>query len=178
MTKTGRPCSICTHAYHDKIDDAILAGASKTELATKYKVTWQSLMRHEKDHMLTPRQYKEPERSPIRRAARRDSADPQNSVDIALELENLCLEAFDILEAAKAEGKAGMALDAIARATKTLEVLARVVGELKDVRINITVQPVWISLRQNIITALEPYPEARIAVARAIEEGESCLPTT
>ena len=54
-----------------------------------------------------------------------------------------------------------------------LELLGRALDRIKDVppiQINLLVNPQWIELRTVIINALEPYPEAREAVVRAIRE--------
>jgi hypothetical protein len=52
------------------------------------------------------------------------------------------------------------------------ELLARLVGQLKDspgLNVNVILSPQWITLRTVLLGALEPYPDARLAVAQAIE---------
>ncbi len=50
------------------------------------------------------------------------------------------------------------------------ELLARIIGQLKDPTVlNLTVHVEWIQLRGVILRALDHYPDARIAVAEALE---------
>lgn len=50
------------------------------------------------------------------------------------------------------------------------ELLARIIGQLKDPAVlNLTVHVEWIQLRGVILRALDPYPDARLAVAEALE---------
>ncbi len=53
------------------------------------------------------------------------------------------------------------------------ELLARLLGQLKDspsLNVNVILSPQWVGLRTVLLHALDPYPVARLAVARAIEE--------
>ena len=52
-----------------------------------------------------------------------------------------------------------------------MELLAKVEGQLKDTpQINITLSAEWIELRTIMLTALDPFPEAKLAVANALHE--------
>jgi hypothetical protein len=54
-----------------------------------------------------------------------------------------------------------------------LELLGKALDRIRDappVQVNILVNPEWIALRTTIISALEPYPEAREAVVHAIRK--------
>ncbi|MCK5614029.1 hypothetical protein KAR91_69845 [Candidatus Pacearchaeota archaeon] len=51
---------------------------------------------------------------------------------------------------------------------KHIHLIATLVGSISNTSINVTNQPVFIELTQNIIQALEPYPEARQKVAEHI----------
>jgi hypothetical protein len=48
------------------------------------------------------------------------------------------------------------------------ELLARIRGELPEPTTAVLVSPAWLELRQRILTALDPYPKARQAVAAAV----------
>jgi hypothetical protein len=62
-----------------------------------------------------------------------------------------------------------LALKAIARAEKQLELQGKLLGELNEApTVNLLAVPEWFSLRSTIIAALEPYPEAKQAVVRAL----------
>jgi hypothetical protein len=60
-----------------------------------------------------------------------------------------------------------LALQAAAHVTKWAEIWARVQGEL-DTHIDISVHPDWITLQKTLMHTLQPYSEARYAVAEAI----------
>ena len=50
-----------------------------------------------------------------------------------------------------------------------MELLAKVEGQLKDTpQINFTLNAEWIELRTIMMTALDSYPEAKLAVANAL----------
>lgn len=62
-----------------------------------------------------------------------------------------------------------LVLKASARLETQLELVARLIGELRtDTTINVHLSPEWVQLRTGILRALEPFPDARLAVARAL----------
>ena len=77
-----------------------------------------------------------------------------------------------MLERATADENDELALKAIARAEKQLELQARLIGELKDApTINIVLSPAWVAIQNAVVVALDPWPEARLAVAAALEHA-------
>ena len=59
---------------------------------------------------------------------------------------------------------------------KQVELLAKLSGELQqEGTVNLHLNPEWVELRTVIVQALDPYPEAKTAIVRAIaarrEEG-------
>jgi hypothetical protein len=80
--------------------------------------------------------------------------------------------ALDILGKAEEAGELRTALGAIREARGNLELLAKLLGELDERPVvNLNLSPEWLELRAVIVTALEPHPEARGAVLRALESG-------
>ena len=80
-------------------------------------------------------------------------------------------EARRFKEMAEADGNVDLALKAVDRALKCVEIYAKVRGIINDApQITIINNPEWVELRTLIITALEPYPEAREAVVHAIRQ--------
>lgn len=52
-----------------------------------------------------------------------------------------------------------------------LELLGKLLGELKDTAtVNVLILPEWQTLRAAILSALAPYPQARIAVAETLQK--------
>jgi hypothetical protein len=63
-------------------------------------------------------------------------------------------------------------LQAVREARATLESIAKITGELNEkptVTINLAASPEWLQLQGLILAALMPFPDARLAVADAIE---------
>jgi hypothetical protein len=57
------------------------------------------------------------------------------------------------------------------RLQRRLELVAKLIGELDErPQLNVTISPQWVEIRTVLIQALEPYPEARQHVARALLE--------
>jgi hypothetical protein len=73
---------------------------------------------------------------------------------------------------AKVEGDQDhlLTLKALAGLDARLTLLAKLMGELREKHVyNTVVLPEWVSIRDAILAALEPYPEARLAVVRALD---------
>jgi hypothetical protein len=56
----------------------------------------------------------------------------------------------------------------------TIELLAKLRGELDErAVVNVLALPEWMSVRQALLHALDPFPQARIAVGDALAELEA-----
>ncbi len=89
--------------------------------------------------------------------------------ELLLEVQQLQERAQGRLEAAEDAGDLRSACAAIREARGCLELLAKLLGELQaSPTVNLVVSPEWIAARTRIVRALEPFPEARQAVARAL----------
>lgn len=53
-----------------------------------------------------------------------------------------------------------------------LELLARLAGELSDTTVDVVVSTEWVELRTLVVKTLEPWPEARRALAAVLAEAE------
>jgi len=61
-----------------------------------------------------------------------------------------------------------------ARLQGQLELVAKLIGELQqEGTVNIILAPEWVEMRTVILTALVPYPDARLAVAHALGDGHA-----
>jgi hypothetical protein len=71
-----------------------------------------------------------------------------------------------ILKEARETGSHSLALAAIARLERQIELHGRLSGRLNEApAVNILVTPEWTELRAAILAALEAHPEAKVAVA-------------
>jgi len=77
----------------------------------------------------------------------------------------------ELRDEARDEGNIELALKAVDRALKCIEIYAKVRGLIRDgPQVNILINPQWIELRTLIVKALDPFPEAKVAVVGALEE--------
>jgi hypothetical protein len=78
---------------------------------------------------------------------------------------------LQILDAALSKGRDRVALKALEVEIKQFELTAKLTGQLNEApQVNFLLSPEYMQLKQVIITALEPYPEARQQAARALRE--------
>jgi len=78
-----------------------------------------------------------------------------------------------ILGNAEVEGEHRIALAAIREARNNLELLGRLMGELREeTTINVLVLPDYVAARSALVAALAPFPEARHAVVKALTAAE------
>jgi transposase-like protein len=154
-------CTICTHEDRKEIDRALVRGESMRALAARYgTVGRMSLQRHRKEHLpeLLAKGYE---------AERMGEAD-----ELLMDVRQLQQRTLLMLQEAERAGDLRTALGAVREARHNLALLAEMRGEL-DRRpvINIITHPEYVAARTLIVQALEPYPQAKEAVARALEDG-------
>ena len=85
------------------------------------------------------------------------------------QLNDLGARAQAILERAEASDRLPTALQAIKEIRGILELLAKITGDVKQTHVNIHLHPEVVQLQALILSAVDPYPEAR---ARLIEVFE------
>lgn len=155
-----RTCTICTHPQRDAIDLALLAGESYRHIAARFDTSTASLQRH-KDHL------------PGQLAKAHEAAEVVKADTLLDRLKELNAETRAILKETREGGNHDLALKAIARVEKQLELEAKLLGELQPegMTINVYSTPEWLSLRAVVIHALQPYPEAGRAVGRALSDA-------
>jgi len=91
--------------------------------------------------------------------------------DTLAEVRTLKARAIEILGQAQQAGDLKTALMGIREARSCLELCMKAEGQLNDApQITIINNPEWVELRTLIITALEPYPDARQAVVNVIHK--------
>jgi len=154
-----RQCTVCTHSEREAIDHALVAGESFRNIAERFGTSVGALVRHKTDHI------------PAHLAKAQEAKEVTQADSLLDRLLDLSKETAAILkDARKGDEKDNeLALKAIARAEKQIELQARLLGELKDTTtVNVLVLPEWQTMRTVIISALLPFPEARVAVAEAL----------
>ena len=155
----ARHCTICAHPDREAIDKALLEGKlSNRRIAAQCAVTENALRRHVAAGHL-----------PQHLAKAQQAGEVAKADTLLARLKALNAETRDILSEARAGQDNELALKAIARCEKQLELEARLLGELHEqTTINVLLSTEWLTLQTTILATLEPYPEARLRLAEAL----------
>jgi hypothetical protein len=156
-----RPCSVCSHGARDAIDLELVGGDTFAAIAGRHGLHPDALKRHKANH-ITPA---------VIRLARRRAADA-SAVSIMDRLEEVIDRANRLLDRAERKGSLVAGAQLLGQLRMTLETIAKITGELNERPVvnvlNVAASPEWIELRGRILAALEPHPDARLAVAAAL----------
>jgi hypothetical protein len=159
----GRRCTICSHEHVGAIDRALIAGRPIRGIARTFGLGEDAVGRH-RDHL-------------SRTLVKAHDVDETIRADELLaEATALQTKAWQLLHEAEAQSDPRTALMAVREVRGCLELLARLLGELRDQPlVTLVAAPEWVAVRGTLLEALAPYPEARTAVASellALEAGE------
>lgn len=155
-----RQCALCARPDRAELDRLLISGeASNRRIAARCDVSESSVRRHVASHI------------PGELAKAREVHEQVRADDLLGRLLELNRETMAILSEAR-EGKAhDIALKAIARAEKQIEIQGELLGELNRApQVNVLLSPDWARLRTLILRALEPHGDARSAVIAALSE--------
>jgi glycine cleavage system pyridoxal-binding protein P len=158
----GRICTICSNPQRAEIDRAAIAGASYRAIAGQFGVSRIALLRHKADHLL----------------AELVKAQQAEEVTQATDLLSMVTErdakAWALSQAAEADGDRKTAGQMLRISLVSLELLARLRGELDErAVVNVLVMPDYLEARTVLLRALQPYAEARVAAAAALQQLEA-----
>ncbi len=157
----ARKCVVCEHEKINEINEALLAGETYRNIAKRFSVSISSLSRHKNQHI------------PKAMTKAQEAQEVAQADNLLEQVQNLQAKALSILAKAEASGDLRTALQGIREARSCLELLAKLQGELQqEGTVNITLAPEWLELRTVILQSLEPWPEARLAIAQAVKEVE------
>ena len=153
-----RACTVCAHPERAAIDRAMVADEAFRHIASRFGTSTTALQRHKSDHL------------PLRLVQARDAREVTQADSLLDRLLDLGRQTSEFLDEARRAKDHALALKAITRAERQLELQARLLGELQDGQaVNILLaSPEWLTLRTGILRALQPYPDARLAVAEAL----------
>jgi len=158
-----RRCSICLHPARAAIDAALAGGAAFPQVAAEWCVSTHAVGRHYRSGHI--------QKKIAKSAAAVEIVEADN---VLLQARDLQARALTILDQAEVAGELRTAISAIREARGCLELLARLLGEIDDrPQLNLFINPQWTAAMQVVMVALQPYPEARIAVADRLAEVES-----
>jgi len=149
-----RTCTICFHPDRAAIDEALVAGDGFASIARQHAVSQDAVARHRAGHL------------PERIAQTPKAADVAAAEDLLGQVRALRSKAMSILIAAERQGDLRTALAGVREARGCLELLLEVEGEIdRRPTLNVLIAPEWLTVRSALLVALQPFPEARQAVA-------------
>ncbi len=154
-------CVCCKSEHRDEIDKALLAGGEVRKIGARFGLPKSSVQRH-KTHISATL-------AMAHRAGEVARAD-----DLLEQVRRLSEEAAATLRSARDTGDLRAANGAIRESLRSVELQARLLGELREgvaVQVNVLATPEIVSVRTRLLEALLPYPEARVAAARALDQG-------
>jgi len=153
-----RPCSICQHPERAGIEAALVAGKPHRAIGAAWCASRDAVTRHGA-HLLVP----------LKQAQAVQSATAESvaqALDVVQQLQVINAASLTVLREARQVGDGELALKAIDRVQRQIELQAKLLGELDErPQVNLLVAPEWLTVRAALLAALAPYPEARTAVA-------------
>jgi len=95
-----------------------------------------------------------------------EQEDVRQALDVVGQLKAINQATLQVLNQARQQGDGELALKAVDRVQKQIELQAKLLGELDErPQVNVLALPEWAQVRVILLSALEPHPEARTAVA-------------
>lgn len=154
-----RSCTVCIHPQRANIEEALVGGGPLRDIARHWSVSKDALSRHRAGHL------------PAALAQAKAAQEAARSDGLLAELDALRMDAKRIQQRAERLDNLTAALAAVREQSRIIELLLRVAGELAEsaTTVNILVHPEWLALRSLILNALANYPDAKLAVIKALE---------
>jgi hypothetical protein len=150
----SRTCTICSHEKRAEIEAAIVSGMANRPIASQFGVGYKSVERHASEH--------------IKEAVQQAKAakEEEYGQSVAEQLAYVNKITREILKRSNDDKKDGMSLLAIDRLTRQIDMQAKLFGTGESDQEQLEEE--WLNVREVIFRTLEPFPEARRAVARAL----------
>ena len=152
-----RLCTVCTHGERAAIDKALVGGDAFRDIAGRFGLAKSAVARHKGDHL------------PATLVKAAEAEDVAQAIDVVKQLKAINGASLAVLKEARERRDGDLALKAVDRIQKQIELQAKLLGELDERQtVNILVAPEWLAARAAVLGALRPHPAARLAVAEAL----------
>jgi hypothetical protein len=157
-----RTCSICTHPAVEEIDASLVRRVSYRDITKRFSVSEAALSRHLNEHLA---EY-------VRKALRERGQ--EKGVRVLAKVGSMVDRLESFLDRAEEEEDGAEFRATAAELRKQLEVVSKLQGELQqEGTVNIYTNPEFIQVQTPILQILEPYPEARQALAAGLREART-----
>ena len=157
----SQTCTVCRSPDREAIDRVLLDGGALRDVAGRFKLSKSAVERHKAACL------------PAFLVAAKAEADQGHGIDLHQQLKAANSLAWQVAKQAKDAGDGLLALQALDRVLKQLDLVAELTEQL-DRRpvVNLLVSPEWVRTRSILVGALAAHPKARVAVASALRELE------
>jgi hypothetical protein len=187
----ARVCTICRHPDREAIEKALVASETGYRtIAKRFAISESALFRHRQNHLpevlargLAAAPKPVDHQKPVDPAPREhdleiasyhqalEAQQESHALDVTKQLKAINAACLEVLRQARTDGKHAILLRAVDRIARQIELQAKLLGQIDErTTVNVAVLPEWHGLRQVVLDALRPYPEARQAVAEALRE--------
>jgi hypothetical protein len=174
-----RRCTICDHPERADIDKALVAGEPFRNIARRSGTSVSSLHRHRQSHIVELLAKVQSPSTPEEAARKQElighqealeAGELRHAIDVVQQLRAINAACLEVLKQARTDGKHAILLQAVDRIARQIELQAKLLGQIQDGQtVNVAILPEWHGLRQSVLEALQPYPEAKLAVVRALK---------
>jgi len=161
-----RRCTVCAHPERGAIDKALVSGEAVASVASRYvTVHKMALHRHKAEHL------------PLRLVKAAEQEDVRQALDVVQQLKAINAASLQVLKEARDAGQGGLALAAVDRIQRQIELQAKLLGDLDErPQVNIVMLPQWARLVSGLRSILSPHPAILAQVAThllTLEEEEA-----
>jgi hypothetical protein len=140
----------------------LVNGKPFRNIAEQFGTSVSALTRHKAEHI------------PAAMAQAKSAAEVAQADGLVHQLVRLQADARRIEEKAEETGDLRVALMGIRELVRIVELTAKLIGELDDrPQVNVLLAPEWTAVRVALLAALQPFPEARFAVAQRLASLEA-----
>ena len=192
-----RRCTICEHAQRQDIDKALVSGESLRSLKARFGVSASALSRHRKSHLAPllaqvasghetagpapppSNGHKGKTNEPIdsvrdahasellRHRRSLEAVEAVHALDVVQQLKAVNGACLEVLAKARAREKSGTLLQAVDRIHRQIEIQSRLLSSVPE-STDASVESRWPEIRNVLVEALGPHPDAMRAVAEAL----------
>jgi hypothetical protein len=169
----GPACTVCRHPQRGAVELCLLRGVPARTIARRFALSRDAVGRHRRNHLAAALDQALKNRRPD---VDTDGLRELERTDLLGHLVGLRTRLFIQLDAAEKLGTWRDVATLHERILALLKAEADLLGELGSrtvQHVHLALTPEWLAVRAAIVQALAPFPEARRAVAAALQQAEA-----